>query len=105
MSTPEGPQALADLAAFAPETIVSRVLLKRPTGSVTLFAFGKDEGLSEHTAPFEALIVVLEGAAEVTIGGVQHAVASGESIHLPASIPHAVQAPEDMRMLLIMLRS
>ena len=102
---PAGPQTLADLAACAPETIVSRVLLKKPTGSVTVFAFGEGEELSEHAAPFDALIVVLEGSAEIRIDGQTHVVEAGSSIHLPANVPHAVNAPMDMRMLLIMLRA
>jgi quercetin dioxygenase-like cupin family protein len=85
--------------------IVSRVLLKQPSGSVTAFAFEDGQELSEHTCPYEALIQVLEGEVEVTIGGVAHRVKSAEVIHLPAHVPHAVRAPERFKMLLTMLRA
>lgn len=98
-------QPLADLAVFQPESIVSRMLLKNKAGSVTLFAFAEGEGLSEHTAPFDALVVVTDGTAEVTIAGERFEVGPGETLRLPASIPHAVHAPTDVRMLLIMLRA
>lgn len=97
-------QPLADLAAFQPGSIVSKMLLKSKAGSVTLFAFAEGEGLSEHTAPFDALIVVTDGTAHVTIDGEMHTVGAGVTIQLPASVPHAVHAPVDVRMLLIMLR-
>lgn len=98
-------QPLADLAVFQPGSIVSRMLLKNKAGSVTLFAFAEGEGLSEHTAPFDALIVVTDGTAEVTIAGDRHTVGAGETIRLPADVPHAVHASADVRMLLIMLRA
>jgi quercetin dioxygenase-like cupin family protein len=98
-------QPLADLAAFQPGSIVSRMLLKNKAGSVTLFAFAEGEGLSEHTAPFDALAVVTDGTAEITIAGAHHAVGAGEALRLPADVPHAVHAPSDVRMLLIMLRA
>jgi quercetin dioxygenase-like cupin family protein len=72
---------------------------------VTLFAFAEGEGLSEHTAPFDALIVVTDGTAEINIDGEHHAVGAGEALRLPADVPHAVHAPADVRMLLIMLRA
>jgi quercetin dioxygenase-like cupin family protein len=97
-------RALADLAAFQEGSVVSRMLLKNGAGSVTLFAFARGEGLSEHTAPFDALVVVTDGEAEVTIAGERHAVRAGQAIRLPANIPHAVQAPVDVRLLLVMLR-
>lgn len=98
-------QPLADLAVFQPGSIVSRMLLKNKAGSVTLFAFAEGEGLSEHTAPFDALIVVTDGTAEITIDGEQHTVGAGETLRLPADVPHTVHAPTDVRMLLIMLRA
>ena len=85
--------------------IVSRVLLKQPSGSVTAFAFEEGQELSEHTCPYEALIQVLEGEALVTIGGVAHVVKSSEVIPLPAGVPHAVRAPKRFKMLLTMLRA
>jgi quercetin dioxygenase-like cupin family protein len=85
--------------------IVSRVLLKQPSGSVTAFAFEDGQELSEHTCPYEALIQVLEGEAVVTIGGVAHEVKPSEIIRLPAGVPHAVRAPMRFKMLLTMLRT
>jgi quercetin dioxygenase-like cupin family protein len=107
MSTPpaDGPRDLADLAAFSEGAIVSRMLLKRPGGSATLFAFAAGEGLSEHETPFDALIVVLDGTATITVGGAAHDVPAGACIDLPANVPHAVHAPGDVRLLLFMLRS
>jgi quercetin dioxygenase-like cupin family protein len=85
--------------------IVSRVLLKQRSGSVTAFAFADGQEISEHTCRFDALIHVLEGEAEVTIGGVAHRVKSSEIIRLPANVPHAVRAPERFKMLLTMLKA
>lgn len=104
---PDSPavHALADLAAFQEGSIVSRMLLKSKAGSVTLFAFAEGEGLSEHTAPFDALIVVHDGTAEVTIDDERFDLGPGEAIRLPASVPHAVLATTDVRLLLIMLRA
>ena len=83
---------------------MSRVLLKNKGGTVTLFAFDQGEGLSEHTAPFEALVFVVDGEAEVEIAGEVYPVKSGEMITLPASIPHAVRATTRFKMLLTMIR-
>lgn len=98
-------RALDDLVAYAEGSVVSRMLLKRKTGSVTLFAFAAGEGLSEHTAPFDALVVVTDGTAEVTVGGEPFQVKTGETITLPANVPHALHAAEPFKMLLIMLRA
>ncbi len=84
--------------------VVSKMLLKNRSGSVSLFAFGQGEGLSEHTAPYEALLVVIDGVATVTVDEASHRVEAGEAIRLPASIPHSVDPLTDMHMLLIMLR-
>ena len=92
------------LVALAPHGIASRVLARTSGGNVTLFAFDADQGLSEHTAPFDALVVVLTGSLTVTVGGVPARVASGSLVRLPAGVPHAVEAPEPARMLLVMLR-
>ncbi len=98
-------QPLADFAAYQPGAIVSRMLLKKPGGTVTLFAFGRGEALSEHTTPHDALVYVVDGEADIDIDGETHRVATGETITLPAHVPHAVQAPVDFKMLLIMLKS
>lgn len=85
--------------------IVSRVVLKQPSGSVTAFAFDARQELSEHTSPYEALIQVLEGEAEITIGGEPHQVRAGQMIVLPGRVPHAVKAPRQFKMVLTMLRT
>ncbi|TAK15384.1 MAG: cupin domain-containing protein [Acidobacteria bacterium] len=85
--------------------IVSKQLLKTPTGNITLFAFDAGQGLTEHTSPFDALITVLEGEADVSIGGTAHTVKAGELLQLPANIPHGVQAARRFKMTLTMLKS
>jgi quercetin dioxygenase-like cupin family protein len=94
-----------DLAVYQPGAIVSRTLLKRPGSTVTLFAFDAGEALSEHTAPFDALVQVLDGAADVTIAGVSLRVSAGQSVLSPANQPCAVSAPMRLKMLLTMVRS
>jgi quercetin dioxygenase-like cupin family protein len=96
---------LGELLQYQDGSIVSRVLLKNKGGTVTLFAFAQDEGLSEHTAPFEALVLVVDGEAEVEIAGEVYSVGSGETITLPANIPHAVRAATRFKMLLTMIRA
>ena len=96
---------LLDLLQYQDSSIVSRVLLKNKGGTVTLFAFDAGEGLSEHTAPFDALVVVTDGEAEVQIAGEGFRVRQGETIILPANRPHAVKATTKFKMLLIMIRA
>lgn len=96
---------LVDLLQYQEGSIVSRVLLKNKGGTVTLFAFDSGEGLSEHTAPFEALVVALDGEADIEIAGESFRVQQGESITLPANQPHAVRAVTRFKMLLTMIRS
>ncbi len=84
--------------------IVSKNVLKRPAGNISLFAFDKGEGLSEHTAPFDAMVQVLEGKAKIIIGGNQNDLMEGETIIMPANIPHALQATEKFKMLLTMIK-
>lgn len=96
---------LGELLEYQDKSIVSRVLLKNTGGSVTLFAFDQGEGLSEHTAPFEALVFVIEGESEVEIAGKAYRVRTGETITLPANIPHAVKASTRFKMLLTMIRA
>jgi quercetin dioxygenase-like cupin family protein len=95
---------LVDLIAPAERGIASRVLAKTSGGNVTLFAFDRGEGLSEHTTPFDALALVVDGSLTLTIGGRLVAATAGTIVRLPANIPHAVDAVESARMLLIMLR-
>jgi quercetin dioxygenase-like cupin family protein len=95
----------ADSIEYQSGTVVSRQLIKRDKGSVTLFAFSEGEGLSEHTAPFDALVQVLEGEAEITISDKKYMLKNGEMIVMPANKPHAVRAVQDFKMLLTMIRS
>ena len=96
---------LLDLLQYQDSSIVSRVLLKNKGGTVTLFAFDAGEGLSEHTAPFDALVVVTDGDAQVEIAGESFRVRQGETIILPANRPHAVKATTKFKMLLVMIRA
>ena len=98
-------ESLGELLEYQDSSIVSRVLLKNKGGTVTLFAFDMGEGLSEHTAPFEALVFVIDGEAEVEIAGRAYSVKAGETITLPANIPHAVKAATRFKMLLTMIRA
>ena len=95
---------LVDLITPAEHGIASRVLSKGGGGSVTLFAFATGEGLTEHTSPFEALVLMLEGMLVVTIGGQAVEARPGDIVRMPANVPHAVDASASSRMLLIMLR-
>jgi quercetin dioxygenase-like cupin family protein len=98
------PAAVAGLVNYQAGSIVSREIVKKPTGRVSVFAFEAGEGLSEHTSPFDALVHVLEGQAEITIAGQPHAVRAGELILMPATQPHALKAVQRFKMMLIMLR-
>ena len=98
------PKLLASEINYSPDSIVSKVLLKSPKGNVTLFSFDGGQELSEHTAPFDAMINVIEGNAVIFIDKEQHSLDAGEFILLPANIPHAVQAKERFKMVLSMIR-
>ena len=93
------------LVNYQDGAIVSRELVKKPTGTVTVFAFAEGQGLSEHTAPFDALVQVLEGEVEIVIAGRPHRVTGGELILMPANRPHALKALTRFKMLLTMIRS
>jgi quercetin dioxygenase-like cupin family protein len=102
------PAEVAKAAALVdcqPGSIVSREILKKSTGKVTVFAFDAEEGLSEHTSPFDALVQVLEGEVEITIGGKPHRLGAGELILMPANVPHALKALARFKMILTMIRS
>jgi quercetin dioxygenase-like cupin family protein len=102
--TPATPLPLDTLIAPTPGGIASRVLAKTGGGNVTLFAFDEGQELSEHTAPFDALVLVLAGAVLLTIGGVPVQATPGTIVRMPGGVPHALQAVEPSRMLLVMLR-
>ncbi|MGI6574373.1 MAG: cupin domain-containing protein [bacterium] len=96
---------MAGLVAYQPGSVVSRTLINADTGTVTLFAFAQGQGLSEHTAPYDALVYILAGEAEVTISGNPILVKAGEMVIMPAGEPHALKAKSDFKMLLVMIRS
>lgn len=89
---------------YSKGAIVSKIIIKRDTGNITLFAFDKGQGLSEHSAPFDAVVQVVEGEADVYINKIPHRVKSNESIIMPANIPHALDAVEKFKMILIMIK-
>jgi quercetin dioxygenase-like cupin family protein len=97
-------QQLVSLVDYAADSIVSKTILDKPVGTITLFAFDKGQKLSEHTAPYDAVVQVLDGAAQLTIGGKDVKVSAGEIIIMPANIPHAVTAEENFKMLLTMIK-
>jgi len=93
-----------EIVAYQPGAVVSREIVKKKTGTVTVFAFDKGQGLNEHTAPFDALVCVLDGAAEITIGGSPNRLGKGDAIVMPAGVPHALKAVERFKMMLVMIR-
>lgn len=96
--------ALEQAVQYSANSIVSRQVIKEPGGNVSLFAFDKDQELSEHTAPFDAIVQVLDGTVEISIAGTKYLLKTGSSIIMPANIPHAVKAVERFKMLLTMIR-
>jgi len=96
---------LENLIAYQQDSVVSKTIIGKKTGTVTLFAFDKGQGLSEHTAPFEAIVYLVDGEAEITIDGNPHVVKKGEMIILPANIPHALTSITSFKMLLTMIKS
>lgn len=95
---------LSSMVEYQPGAVVSRTLVDRKIGTVTIFAFDRSQGLSEHTAPFDALVQIIEGEAEITISGKQYNMVSGEIIKMPAGEPHSLRAGEQFKMLLTMIR-
>jgi len=93
-----------ELVAYQAGSVVSREIVKTHTGTVTVFALDKGQGLSDHTAPFDALILVLDGIAEITVGGVPHRLGKDELILLPANVTHALMAVERFKMMMVMIR-
>lgn len=99
------PGEVTALVDYQTGSVVSREILRKPTGTVTLFAFDQGQGLSEHTAAFDALVHVLEGEAEIVIGGEPFRVAGGQMILMPANVPHSLSAVERFKMILTMIRT
>jgi quercetin dioxygenase-like cupin family protein len=93
------------LLDYQKEAVVSREIIKKETGNVTLFAFDQGQGLSEHTAPFDAVVYVLEGQAQIHIAGESHLVKKGQMIIMPAHKPHGLKATKKFKMLLVMIKS
>lgn len=96
---------LSSLVRYQEGSVVSKTLFKEKAGTLTLFAFASGQGLSEHSAPFAAILQIIEGEAEVTVGGKPIKLKSGELVIMPANIPHSVKAGEAFKMLLTMLKS
>lgn len=95
---------ISDLVEYQKDSVVSKTLIKKEKGTITIFAFDKGQGLSEHTAPFDALVQVIDGAAEVIISGKLHITKAGEMIILPAGKPHAIKSKGQFKMMLVMIR-
>ena len=99
------PTNLNNLIAYQENSVVSRTIIDKPTGTITLFAFDQNQGLSEHTAPYDALVQILEGEAEITISGKPIQLKQGEATIMPANKPHALTAKTKFKMLLIMIKT
>ncbi len=95
----------ADSIAYADGAVISKTILKKPSGNITLFSFDAGEGLSEHTTPHEALVQVLDGSVDITIADKVTSVSAGQSLILPANVPHALKATERFKMMLTMIKS
>jgi quercetin dioxygenase-like cupin family protein len=95
---------LATGVEYANGAVVSKTILDKKTGTLTLFAFDKGQGLSEHTSPYDATVQVVDGVAELTVGGKPHRVKAGQLFIMPAQVPHALRAVERFKMLLVMIR-
>jgi len=96
---------LNDLVGYQGDAVVSKTIVDKNTGTVTLFSFDTEQGLSEHTAPFDALVYIFDGEAEVTISGESNRIKQGEMIIMPANEPHALRAIEKFKMMLVMIKS
>ena len=94
-----------DMVTYQEDSIVSKEIIKKPTGTVTIFAFDQDQGLSEHTAPFDAMVYVLDGETEILISGEAHHLREGEMIIMPGGKPHALRAVKRFKMMLVMVKS
>jgi quercetin dioxygenase-like cupin family protein len=101
----ENVSSIKELVAYQDGSIVSKEIIKKTTGTVTIFAFDRDQGLSEHTAPFDALVCILDGEAEIIIAGEPHHLREGEMIIMPGGKPHALKAQKRFKMMLVMIRA
>ncbi|MBW2609086.1 MAG: cupin domain-containing protein [Deltaproteobacteria bacterium] len=98
-------QTIVGLVDYQERAVVSATLIEKTTGTVTVFAFDQGQGLSEHTAPFDAMVCILDGKAEISISGNPNTLGQGDMIIMPANEPHALKAIEKFKMMLIMIRS
>jgi quercetin dioxygenase-like cupin family protein len=96
---------MSEMLSYQQGAVVSRTLIKKDNGTVTIFAFDKGEGLSEHKAPYDALVYIIEGEADITISGNSNSVKSGEMIIMPTNNPHSLKATTNFKMLLVMIKS
>ncbi len=99
------PITLKDYIEYSPDSVVSKTLKQNPAGTITLFAFDAGQSLSEHSAPFDAVVQVIEGEGHFMIGGEDHCLMEGQLIIIPSNVPHAVRAERKFKMLLSMLRA
>lgn len=99
------PRSINEAIQYQEDAVVSREIIQKTTGTVTLFAFDKNQGLSEHTAPYDALVMITDGQAEITVSGVKHELKAGEMLLMPANSPHALKAIEPFKMVLTMIKS
>jgi len=98
-------QNLSQLINIQTGSVVSKEILNKPSGTITLFAFDQGQGLSEHSAPYDAFVLAVDGSAEITVAGTMNIVNSGESILMPANSPHSLKATKPFKMLLTMIKS
>jgi quercetin dioxygenase-like cupin family protein len=98
------PTETAKIVEYQEGSVVSRTLIEKKIGTVTIFAFDKDQGLSEHTTPFDAMVQIIDGESEITIGGISHRVKAGEMIIMPANRSHALKAVQRFKMILTMIK-
>lgn len=98
-------QIINQTIKFQDGSVVSKEVVNKPTGTITIFAFDEGQGLSEHTAPYDALAIITEGIAEITVSGVKHEVKSGEMLLMPANAPHSLKAIKPFKMILTMIKS
>jgi len=101
----DNPKNINQSIQYQEGSVVSKEIINRPTGTVTLFAFDKGQGLSEHKAPYDALAIITDGAGEITVSGKTNTVKAGEHIIMPANAPHALKAIEKFKMMLVMIKS
>jgi len=99
------PLTINELASYQSGSVVSRTLIDKKIGTLTLFAFDQGQGLSEHAAPYDAFVQVLDGSAAITIGGKEQQVDAGQMIIMPANVPHSLRAEQPFKMLLVMIRA